>query len=241
MKKVSNSELLERLRMKTNLLMKDALYKIERKDPDVEKIFHSKIVHQYLQEERVMECVYRPREVYLPLPKNEWPNRLKDLEKTYGSHVRWPQHSSYFCVADKLMSPEIPYMMYSGYAVHKDTLVPCSFFIVMEMTEQDCGDKKEMLPEIFVVDPLALRDGKQPECYIGIHIRRESMEEWYLSKPRPFSPLELEVDYLSGKLREEIRDNKEWDREIGNAVRSVLNDIPSGEERDNATKWIPGF
>lgn len=131
-------------------------------------------------------------------------------------------------------------MMYSGYAVHK-RLVPCSFFVVMEMTEQDCGDKKEMLPEIFVVDPLALRDGKQPECYIGIHIRRESMEEWYLSKPEPFSPLELEVDYLSGKLREEIRDNKEWDEGILGIARSVLNDIPSGEERDNATKWIPGF
>lgn len=90
MKKVSNSELLERLRMKTNLLMKDALYKIEHEEPVIEKIFHCKAVHEYLQEERVMECVYRPREVYLRSLKMSGQIGLKIWKRLmirrYGGH-----------------------------------------------------------------------------------------------------------------------------------------------------------
>lgn len=238
--KISNTKLIEKLYQTTTHLMQQTFNLIESGESGVEKIFYDKVVHKFLQFERIMPHIYSPREIYLPLPQEEWPNRFKSLFESFDSHITWPYHTTGQYVSDKLMPPMIPDLLYAGYAIYEGVLVPCTFFVAYQMTEQDLGDAREMLPEIFVVDPLAIRSGKQPDCYIGISIREEFIQDWYLQRHKTLPLIKLEVNEQVKKLLEEVRDEKDWDNEIGNAIRETLNGIPAGDQREHATKWIPG-
>ncbi len=197
--KVSNTLLRDALWQRTVTLMKKALLAIDCNEQDVEKKFYNRQIHQYLQIDHSMPHISHPREIYLPLPTAEWPIRLQKLVEGYTSVMKWPYYSSSSYATDKLLPPNIPEFLYSGYAVCKEELIPCSFFIVMQMTEQPLADSTEALPEFFVVDPLAKYHNIEPDCYIGIHIGDKHLAEWLLSDCSCGLPIETQVEELLQK------------------------------------------
>jgi len=141
------------------------------------------------------------REIFLPLPKENWPKKFLELEKNYEPSMTWPHYSMYNYTNDVCMPPNIPYfLLYFGYAVYQDKLVRCPFFVVFHLTEQLINNETLMLPQEFVIDPLASLNGITPDCYVGMPISKEEIENWFFSRGRSGNPLE---NYLKQKIDQE--------------------------------------
>ncbi|NVN96712.1 histidine phosphatase family protein [Candidatus Nomurabacteria bacterium] len=198
-KKISNESLLDTLQKKFEKLSEDAWREI-RGETESAKNYYDQSTHLFL--DRDEEGFYHwPREVILPLPKEEWPEKFRELEKMYNPQMSWPGYSMYLYTMDIFCPPFIPdCLLHFGYAIHQDKLIRCPFFVVFQMREQTINGEKMMMPESFAIDPLALKSGITPDGYIGVRVKREYVEEWFLSRGRTGHPLE---NYVNKKRQQE--------------------------------------
>lgn len=200
--KVSNESLLDNLQQKFEELAKKAGESIID-NAESAKSYYELSTHSFLKRGDENSAGY-PREVILPLPKEEWPKKFSELEKRYDSQMTWPNYSMYLYTMDVFCPPFIPNcLLHFGYAVYQDKLICCPFFVVLEMTEQTINEEKIMLPEAFAIDPLASKSGISPDCYIGVNLKKEYVEEWFLSRGRTGHPLENYVNKKRQKEHEE--------------------------------------
>jgi len=198
-KKVSNESLLDILQQKFEELAHDAWESI-MDNAESAKGYYDLSTHSFLKRDGENSAGW-PREVILPLPKEEWPEKFRELEKRYESQMTWPNYSMYLYTMDVFCPPFIPNcLLHFGYAVYQNKLVRCPFFVVFQMTEQTINKEKIMMAEGFAIDPLALMGGITPDCYVGVNVKQEYVEEWFLSRGRTGHPLE---NYVNKKRQEE--------------------------------------
>lgn len=201
-KKISNESLLDTLQQKFEELAQNAWEEIMDKKESA-KSYYNNSTHSFLKRGEENGAGW-PREVILPLPKEEWPEKFCELEKRYDSQMAWPNYSMYLYTMDVFCPPFIPdCLLHFGYAVYQDKLIRCPFFVVFQMTEQTINEEKIMLPEAFAIDPLASKSGITPDCYVGVNVKKEYVEEWFLSRGRTGHPLENYVNKKRQKEHEE--------------------------------------
>lgn len=199
---ISNESLLDTLQQKFEELAQNAWESIVD-NAESAKSYYELSTHSFLKRDIENGFGYL-REIILPLPKEEWPERFSELEKRYDSQMSWPSYSMYLYTMDVFCPPFIPdCLLHFGYAVYKDELIRCPFFVVLQMTEQTINEEKVMLPEAFAIDPLASKSGITPDCYIGVNLKKEYVEEWFFSRGRTGHPLENYVNKKKQKEHEE--------------------------------------
>lgn len=200
--KISNESLLDTLQQKFETLAHDAWENI-MDHPESANGYYDISTHSFLKRGDENSAGY-PREVILPLPKEEWPEKFSELEKRYDSQMTWPKYSMYLYTMDVFCPPFIPVcLLHFGYAIHQGKLIRCPFFVVFQMTEQTINKEKILLPEAFAIDPLALKSGITPDCYVGVNLKKEYVEEWFLSRGKTGHPLENYVTKKNQKEHEE--------------------------------------
>jgi phosphohistidine phosphatase SixA len=212
---------LDALQQKFEELAQNAQESIMNKVESAMMSYYELSTHSFLKRGDENSAGY-PREVILPLPKEEWPEKFSELEKRYDSQMSWPNYSMYLYTMDVFCPPFIPdCLLHFGYAVYKDELIRCPFFVVLQMTEQTINEEKIMLPEAFAIDPLALKSGITPDCYVGINLKKEYVEEWFLSRGRNGHPLE---NYVNKKMeKEKEKRQKEHEERLYDSYMEAYN------------------
>jgi len=152
------------------------------KSPDL----YSTNAHMYLME--------HGWELMFPLKKEEWP---PDLDSgRYIKEMKWPGWTMYNYVMDVVAPPMISHLrLHFGYAVLEGKLVKCAFFITFRMVGY------QIMPQTMVIDPLAVRDGKEPDFYIGCPVGKEDILNCLTMRKHP-----LEMYVARTEAEEQERD-----------------------------------
>ncbi len=202
MKKKIDKNHLEELYLQYNLLSR-AGEMIIRQGGEEAKLFYSRSAHISLQTEEVFGRSV-PRQVFLPLPKEEWPRNFQNLADNYNSAMTWPGYSLYCYTNDVIFPPNIPHLLFHcGYAIYKNKLIKCSFFIAIRMIEEVIDGETMDIPEFFAIDPLAALNGIEPEGYVGIPVKEEYIQQWTLSRGATGNPLDNQMEKLRAEKNAE--------------------------------------
>ena len=204
MNKKHNKELDDAMHKKVHSLMESATQRMFGQEEHEGESLYDVSTHIFLQKETVPLVGKLQREVMLPLPKDDWPDKFIELKKNYDSNMKWPQYAMYNYSNDVLMPPFIPSsLLHFGYAVVNDLLVSCPFFVVFEMVDHDVEGEIIAWPESFVIDPLAEMNDIHPEAYIGIRLEYNFIANWFMNRGKYLNPLDA---YISQKSEEENRE-----------------------------------
>lgn len=128
-----------------------------------------------------------PRSIFRSLPYETWPEELVRM-----SHEKrhWPQDSHYFYSMEKILSfSKVPVMLYFGYAIYGEKLIPTAFFVVLQLTLRLEG-LDDLFSEEWVIDPTAHALGIKPEGYIGVQPNSVFVKEWLESGCKTPHPLD---------------------------------------------------
>lgn len=223
-------QLLEELQSKSQRLMVEQALIIEQGYG-----FYSLEAHEYLQTQCHYGGVSHSRPIILPMSKNDWypKNEWKLFENFYAkSNKLWPRDTHSFYSLDSLVS-KAPGFLYFGYAVCDDGLWPCAFFVQFMMTLEIKGVPGELFSEEYVIDPMALANGKKPDCYIGVLVPPSFVEEWLLAGHKFKHPLEK---CANQEIMEKLEDSN-WRKEILLGQQEMLSNV-SEDFQDRVCKWL---
>lgn len=147
------------------------------------------------------ECngiVRLPRSIFRSLPYEAWP---EELVRISHEKKRWPQDSHYFYSMEKMLTfSKVPVMLYFGYAICGEKLIPTAFFVVFQLTLRLEGLDGRFSEE-WVIDPMAHALGIKPEGYIGVQPSSGSVKEWLESGCETSHPLDLYMQYEKDRER----------------------------------------
>lgn len=191
---------------------------------------YSRDVHDFLKEESVYMLGQRKRDIYLPLPESRWPDVYRDFYNHYiNSRYEWPKmtHSTY--ALDDCIS-KFPGLLYFGYALCNGKIYPTAFFVHLDMTFKIEGID-DLFHEEWVFDPIALTSGKNPDCYLGVYVSPDIVENWLLSQKG--HPLDYVIDLENEKHAEESRHQKE----LLLAEHEMLKNTPE-ENKKTVFHWL---
>jgi hypothetical protein len=199
-----------------------------------ENSFYSLDAHRLIQERYAYGVGYLKSNIILPVPKEKLDQSPScvEFQKRYFAGYSWPKESFYQYGYD-LCSDNAPGYLYFGYALCQNELFPCAFFVALLMTMEIERCPGEFFPEEFAIDFIGLVSGKNPECYIGIMVPTEEVENWITSSGKTIFPLE----YLVEKNRKESFDAKEWEKEILFGQQEALKNT-SDENKKIVTQWL---
>lgn len=228
----AHEELVDRLREKYIGLSKE-MSLLFLKEGD--KPFYSKETHWTIQ----YEFEKLSKQVYIPLPKTDWPEQYIENDK-YEPQMKWPNWTFYNYSMDVVFPPHFrPTALYFGYALYQDKLVPCAFFVTGKIMEQTFGEITIPIPTMYAVDPIATRDGIEPECYVGVSVAQEHVQQWLLTKKMENHPLEAHVRQVIEKVtaeREKIENERKLKAEA--AEKEERERIKKENERLAALKKV---
>jgi hypothetical protein len=198
---------------------------------------YSQKVHDHLRETYVYGVGYRKRDIILPMPTDVWEstNDCRNLISTYiERQAEWPEQSHYNYAMDYCAGSTKPGYLTFGYALCGDMLVPCAFFTNFLMTGTIDQLPGVPIPETYAIDPMAFHLEHEPECYIGVVVATDIVEEWLLSRGEKPHPLETHILGEDKKRAEE----KNWEREIIMGPHSMLKEISDPETKNQVEKWL---
>jgi hypothetical protein len=119
-------------------------------------------------------------ELLFPLGREEWPSALSELQFDNAEAMKWPHWTTYQYVMSVIAPPSLPHLLLNfGYAVLDGRLVKCAFFVVQRMVDF------QIMPQGMVVDPMAVRDGKEPDFYFGCSVDRKELEDFLVLRENP--------------------------------------------------------
>ncbi len=213
--KYSNDPIENELFNRTHRLMEE-----QEKFLRSNKGVYSLNAHQQLTEEYIYGVGSKKRQIILPMPREKWYPKDQCLElESSNIHLdkQWPRISHYNYSMDLLING-FPGMLYFGYAVCGEQLHPCAFFVNFLLTGE-IPDSDGKFPEEWVIDPMGIASGKNPECYIGVSPKQEYVETWLLDKE--IHPLEAWVSEMDTILRKD----RETEREIHYCHQTIIDTL----------------
>lgn len=136
--------------------------------------------HRHVTTEYAPYAVRTLRGVILPLPKEEWPEQYQQLLNRYEhGHIQWPRFTAYAYAMEVLSAPFLPVSeLYFGYAIENNTLRRCAFHVMFQMVERTFNEETFPYPQEFAIDPLAVLRNKKPDCYVGVSVPANYLEQW---------------------------------------------------------------
>lgn len=163
-------EVLDKMYENHDVLMEKIHQILWGKDEEEKKKYFNSETHYYIRK----NCW----EILLPLPKEEWSEKVTELSLRYEKVMPWPQYSSYNYTMDVLCPPFIPHIcLYFGYAVMEDgTVFKSAFFHWHKMV------KYQEMPQGIVMDPFADMHGIKPKYYVGSCVDKEDLENFLLTR-----------------------------------------------------------
>jgi phosphohistidine phosphatase SixA len=174
----SDSKVREMLWGKLNVLMDEAYQHIYKKDDEAKKNY-SFSAHNFIDKNNY--------ELLFPLEKEKWPEKFLGMIDKYDRQMTWPNWTMYNYMMDVVCPPFIPIsLIHFGYAVYENELRPVTFFVMQVMVDY------QEWPQGMVIDPLAVRDGKEPDFYIGVPVDKEDIQDWVKYR-KTSHPLEYHV------------------------------------------------
>lgn len=172
------------------------------------------------------------RQIILPMPREKWFPVDECLQLELSSNnlgKQWPIMSHYNYAMDLLING-FPGILYFGYAVCGQELFTCAFFVNFLLTGEITGSD-DKFPEEWVIDPMGIASGKNPECYIGVSPKQEYVENWLLEKE--IHPLEAWVKAIDLDREED----KKIQKEINEHHQTVI-DTLSPQLQDHYIKFL---
>lgn len=204
MNKKHNKKIDDAMHAKVHRLMESAAQRMFGQEEYEGESLYDISTHLFLEKAHIPLVGKLQREVLLPLPKNEWPDKFSELQRNYDKDMKWPQYAMYNYSNDVLAPPFIPSsLLHFGYAVVNDVLIRCPFFVILQMVDHDVDGKTLAWPESFVIDPLADMNGIHPECYIGTTVDEEDIVNWLHNRGRFINPLEAYASRMDGVYEKE--------------------------------------
>lgn len=225
--KYSDNPIEDELFNRTHLLMEE-----QEKFLRFNNGVYSLNTHQQLTEEYIYGVGSKKRQIILPMPRKKWhpSNACLYLENYYSENkALWPSMSHYNYAMDLLING-FPGILYFGYVVCGQELFPCAFFVNFLLTGEIPGSD-DKFPEEWVIDPMGIASGKNPECYIGVSPKQEYVENWLLEKK--IHPLEAWTSEMDTILKEE----RELEREIQRGHQETIDSLISDQQQDYV-KWL---
>lgn len=172
--------------------------------------------------------------IFLPLPKEEWSRPFNQLSP--DSQLTWPHYTAYNYSMDVLFDSINVDNLCFGFALYQDKLVSCAFFTTLKVLTYSPSEGISFpMPAHYALDPLAELHKVKPQCYIGISIPREFIENWLLNGKRnasTFPPLVYVAKMISDKKEAEekaiaerkIREQEYEERKKREKEEALLND-----------------
>lgn len=165
-------------------------------------------VHEYIRRDCIYAVGNTRREIMFPVPQEHWTKSFHEIHKNYREEPKpWSQYSFYGYIMDCLVtranitrdvaSIQNPWF---GYAVSNGKLFPCAFITMLRMTRKVEG-MDSMIPEYWVFDPIALTSGHTPDCYIGVPVELEFLQDWLINRYPVNQLLENQIEYQTKKFR----------------------------------------
>lgn len=184
---------------------------------------YSIAVHEYLQDVHMYGVGVCKRHIILPASHEE-----QSFNSNYCSlkDLRWPIETHYNYSMDFITTKNAPGYLYFGYALCEEALYPCAFFVRFKMVGVILQMPGEFFPEEFAIDPIAFNCNKMPDCYCGVLVPLDYVEQWLLSGGRIKHPLENCVIEQQKNQKEE----SEWNRELLMGQQEMVKNSPGHDK-----------